>query len=222
MYKEWSGEMKVLLVNGSPHQKGCTYTALCEAAETLNQNGIDTDIFWIGKKPIGGCIACKKCRGKGVCVFRDTVNEFLDLAGDYDGFLFGTPVHWGAASGAMTSFMDRAFYADLNGGGKRFYLKPAAAVISARRAGTTATWDQVNKYFALMQMPIISSRYWNIVHGENQEEVRRDREGMQTMRILGRNMAFFLYCKDIGMKMGLQFPRQEETTFTNFIPKTAI
>lgn len=222
MYKEWSGEMKVLLVNGSPHQEGCTYTALCEAAETLNQNGIDTDIFWIGKKPIGGCIACKKCRGKGVCVFRDTVNEFLDLAGDYDGFLFGTPVHWGAASGAMTSFMDRAFYADLNGGGKRFYLKPAAAVISARRAGTTATWDQVNKYYALMQMPIISSRYWNIVHGENPEEVRRDREGMQTMRILGRSMAFFLYCKDIGMKMGLQFPRQEETTFTNFIPKTAI
>ena len=140
-----------------------------------------------------------------------------DIAGDYDGFVFGTPVHWGAAGGAITSFMDRAFYADLCGGGNRFLLKPAAAVVSARRAGTTATWDQINKYFALMQMPIISSRYWNIVHGAKPEEVKKDLEGMQTMRILGKNIAFFLHCKDLAIKAGLTLPEQEQVTFTNFI-----
>lgn len=208
--------MKVLLVNGSPHKEGCTYTALIEAA-ALNQNGVDTDMFWIGNKPLSGCIACKKCIEMKQCVFRDTVNEFLELAGDYDGFVFGTPVHWAGASGAITSFLDRAFYADLNGGGNRFWLKPAAAVISARRAGTTATWDQINKYFGLMQMPIITSRYWNMVHGTKAEEVKRDEEGLQTMRILGRNMAFFLKCKEMAMQNGLALPKQEPFVFTNFI-----
>lgn len=146
--------MKVLLINGSPHREGCTYTALCEVSRALNDNGVDTDIFWIGNKALSGCIACKKCQGTGKCVFQDSVNEFLEIAGDYDGFVFGTPVHWAGATGAMTSFMDRVFYADLNGGGSHFRLKPAAAVISARRAGTTATWDQMNKYFGLMQMPM--------------------------------------------------------------------
>ena len=138
--------MKVLLVNGSPHREGCTYTALCEAGDALNACGVETDVFWIGNRPLSGCIACHKCTELNRCVFHDAVNDFLEIAGDYDGFLFGTPVHWGAASGGMTAFLDRAFYADLNGGGNRFYLKPAAAVISARRAGTTATWDQINKY----------------------------------------------------------------------------
>lgn len=165
--------MKVLLVNGSPHKNGCTYTALCEVSSALNENGISTDIFWIGNKPISGCIACRKCQEKNKCILDDIVNEFLEIAGDYDGFVFGTPVHWGGAGGAITSFMDRVFYADLNGGGDRFRLKPAAVVISARRAGTTATWDQVNKYFGLMQMPIITSRYWNMVHGTNPDEVKR-------------------------------------------------
>ncbi len=209
--------MKVLLVNGSPHREGCTYTALCEGSKSLNENGIDTDIFWIGKKALSGCIACKACAKNNKCVFDDTVNEFLEIAGDYDGFVFGTPVHWGGASGAITSFMDRAFYADLNGGGNRFLLKPAAAVVSARRAGTTATWDQVNKYFGLMQMPIINSRYWNMVHGANAEEVKQDAEGLQVMRILGKNMAFFLNCKNVALKMGLKEPEQEPFVFTNFI-----
>lgn len=124
------------------------------------------------------------------CVFHDSVNEFLEIAGDYEGFVFGTPVHWGGASGGITSFLDRVFYADLNGGGNRFLLKPAAAVMSARRAGTTATWDQMNKYFGLMQMPIITSRYWNMVHGANPEQIKQDLEGMQVMRVLGNNMAF--------------------------------
>ena len=209
--------MKVLLVNGSPHQKGCTYTALCEVSETLNQNGIDTDVFWIGNKTISGCIACKTCVKNNRCVFRDTVNEFLDIAGDYDGFVFGTPVHWGAASGALTSFLDRVFYADFCGGWNRFLLKPAATVISARRAGTTATWDQINKYFGLMQMPIITSRYWNMVHGTCPEEVKKDEEGIQIMRILGKNMSYFLKCKELAQKAGIAAPEQENITFTNFI-----
>ncbi|WP_024345886.1 flavodoxin family protein [Lacrimispora indolis] len=209
--------MKVLLVNGSPHKEGCTYTALSEVSDTLNTEKIDTDLFWIGNKPMSGCIACKTCAKKGFCVFDDKVNEFLKVAGDYDGYIFGTPVHWGAASGSITSFMDRVFYADLLGGGSRFTLKPAAAVVSARRAGTTATWDQINKYFALMQMPIVSSRYWNIVHGAKPEEVRQDLEGMQTMRFLARNMAYFLKCMEAGKKLSVTQPEQEPVTFTNFI-----
>lgn len=209
--------MKVLLVNGSPHKDGCTYTALCEVSGALNDNGVDTDIFWIGNKALSGCIACKKCNENNRCVFNDSVNEFLDIAGDYDGFVFGTPVHWGGVSGAMTSFMDRVFYADLNGGGNRFRLKPAAAVISARRAGTTATWDQINKYFGLMQMPVITSRYWNMVHGTNPDEVRQDKEGIQVMQVLGDNMAYFLNCKNIASKMGLKKPQPREFVFTNFI-----
>lgn len=209
--------MKVLLVNGSPHKNGCTYTALCEVSEALNQNGIDTDVFWIGNKAISGCIACKSCVKNGVCALGGTVNDFLEIAGDYDGFVFGTPVHFGAASGGLTSFLDRAFYADLCGGKNRFLLKPAAAVVSARRAGTTATWDQINKYFALMQMPIISSRYWTLVHGATPEQVKKDEEGMQTMRILGKNMAYFLRCMEAGRQLCISRPEAEAVTFTNFI-----
>ena len=186
-------------------------------SEALNENGIDTDLFWIGKKPLSGCIECYSCSKNNKCVFDDTVNEFLDIAGDYDGFVFGSPVHWGGAGGSITSFLDRVFYADLNGGGNRFLLKPAAAVISARRAGTTATWDQLNKYFGLMQMPIITSRYWNMVHGATPEQVKKDLEGMQVMSVLGNNMAFFLHCKNVAMKMGIELPKQEPMVFTNFI-----
>ena len=209
--------MKVLLVNGSPHKEGCTYTALTEVASALNDNGVDTDVFWIGNKPLSGCIACKTCVQKKKCVFDDKVNEFLELAGDYDGFVFGTPVHWAGASGAITSFLDRVFYADFCGGGNRFLLKPAAAIMSARRAGTTATWDQMNKYFGLMQMPIITSRYWNMVHGTTPEEVKKDLEGVQIMRILGKNMAWFLKCKAVGEKAGITLPEQEVISFTNFV-----
>ena len=209
--------MKVLLVNGSPHKEGCTYTALAEVAKTLNEEGIDTDIFWIGIKPLAGCIACKKCAKTGRCAFDDSVNDFLDIAKDADGFIFGSPVHYAAASGAITSFMDRVFYANLQSGKQSFYLKPAAAVISARRAGTTATFDQLNKYFTISEMPIISSCYWNMVHGAKPEDVEKDLEGLQTMRILARNMAFFLKCKEIGIKTGVQLPMREERIFTNFI-----
>lgn len=209
--------MKVLLVNGSPHDKGCTYTALTEVAKTLNAEGIETEIFQIGVKPISGCIACKSCAKTGRCVFNDCVNDFLDIAGDADGFIFGSPVHYAAAGGSITSFLDRTFYADLCSGKQSFYLKPAAAVVSARRAGTTATFDQLNKYFTLSEMPVISSRYWNMVHGSTAEDVKKDLEGLQIMRILGRNMAWFLKCKDAGVKAGIPFPGREENIFTNFI-----
>ena len=210
--------MKVLLVNGSSHKEGCTYTALTEVEKSLNKEGIETDIFWIGNKPISGCIACKACVKLKKCVFNnDKVNEFIEIAKDYDGFIFGTPVHWAAASGAIISFLDRVFYADSCGGRKSFYLKPAATVISARRAGTTATFDQINKYFGLLQMPIVTSQYWNMVHGAKPEEVKQDLEGMQIMRTLGRNIAFFLKCKEAGIKAGVKLLEVEPTVFTNFI-----
>ena len=209
--------MNVLLVNGSPHREGCTHTALCTVSGALRQNGIGTDLFWIGTNPLSGCLACHRCDTLNQCVLQDTVNDFLALAGAYDGFVFGTPVHWGGAGGAITSFLDRAFYADLNGGGHRFLGKPAAAVISARRAGTTATWDQMNKYCGLMQMPIITSRYRNMVHGTTPEEVRQDLEGIQTLELLGHNMAYFLKCREAGEKLGILAPPQRPFVYTNFI-----
>jgi multimeric flavodoxin WrbA len=209
--------MKVLLVNGSPHEKGCTYTALTEVANTLNEEGVATEIFWIGIKPLAGCIACKNCAKTGRCAFGDIVNDFLDIAKDADGFIFGSPVHYAAASGAITSFMDRVFYADLNSGKQSFYLKPAAAVVSARRAGATATFDQLNKFFTISEMLIIASRYWNMVHGAKPEDVEKDLEGLQTMRVLARNMAWFLKCKEVGIKAGVKFPLKEKNVRTNFI-----
>lgn len=209
--------MKVLLVNGSPHKNGCTYTALTEVVKTLNEEDIEAEIFWIGNKPLIGCTACMKCMENGRCAFNDSVNDFLDIAKDADGFIFGSPVHYAAATGAITSFMDRAFYSDLLGGKKSFYLKPAAAVVSARRAGTTATFDQLNKYFTISEMPIISSSYWNMVHGSKSEDVKKDMEGLRTMRVLARNMAWFLKCKEAGQKAGIEFPVMEESIYTNFI-----
>jgi multimeric flavodoxin WrbA len=209
--------MNVLLVNGSPHANGCTYTALEEVAKTLNTEGIGTQIFQIGTEPLAGCIACKTCAKTGHCTFSDCVNDFLDLAKDADGFIFGSPVHYAAAGGAITSFMDRVFYTDLLAGRRSFYLKPAAAVVSARRAGTTTALDQLNKFFTISEMPIIASRYWNMVHGAKPEDVEKDLEGLQTMRVLARNMAWFLKCKEAGTKAGVQPPVKEENIYTNFI-----
>ena len=210
--------MKVLLVNGSPNAKRGTFTILSEVANALNAEGIDTEIFHIGTKPLSGCIDCGHCLKNSKCVFDDSVNAFLEKAAGADGFVFGSPVHYASAGGAITSFMDRAFYADACSGGRRFYLKPAAAVVIARRAGTTAAFDQLNKYFTISEMPIISSRYWNMAHSSRSaDDVRKDEEGMQIMRMLGRNMAWFLKCKEAGMKAGVKLPTQEERIFTNFI-----
>jgi multimeric flavodoxin WrbA len=210
--------MKVLLVNGSPHKSGCTNRALEEVAATLQKEGSETEMFWIGNKPIGGCIACKRCVQTGKCVFDDVVNTCREKAYKADGFVFGTPVHYGAASGNMTAFMDRLFYSELGGNqNKAFYLKPAAAVISARRAGTTAAFDQMNKYFTIQEMPVASSRYWNMVHGAVPEQVEEDLEGLYTMRVLGRNMAYLLKCQEAAKKAGVALPEREPAIFTNFV-----
>ncbi|MBP3540076.1 MAG: flavodoxin family protein [Oscillospiraceae bacterium] len=210
--------MKVMLVNGSPHQFGSTYTALSVVASELNKNGIETEIFWIGNKPIGGCIACLKCREKVECVFNDVVNEVRKKAYEADGFVFGSPVHYAAMDGNMTAFMDRLFYSEfLGNGNKAFYMKPAAGVTSARRAGTTQVYDQFNKYFGLHQMPIVSSRYWNEVYGANADQAKQDVEGMFTMRVLGRNMAYMLKAFEAAKNANVPLPETEPAVFMNFI-----
>ena len=209
--------MKVMLVNGSPHRKGCTYTALGIVADALNQEGIETEIFQVGIKPMAGCIACKKCADEGQCVFKDNVNDFVEIASQADGFVFGSPVHYAAASGSMTAFMDRVFYSTYLSGNRFFRLKPGAVIASARRSGTTATLDQLNKYLTWAEMPVVSSRYWNMVHGYTPEDVMRDEEGVQIMRVLGKNMAWLLKCKEVGLKAGITLPEQEDPVFTHFI-----
>lgn len=204
--------MKVLLVNGSPHEKGCTYTALKETANALEKNGVKTEIFWIGRAAIGGCWGCAACRKLGKCVQEDVVNEFAARAAEADGFVFGSPVHYASAGGAITSFMDRVFYS----GGKNLAYKPAAAVVSCRRGGATATFDLLNKYFTINNMPVVSSNYWNQIHGNVAVEAEQDGEGLQTMRILGYNMAWLLKCIELGKQAGLA-PETEEKIRTNFI-----
>lgn len=205
--------MKVILVNGSPHEKGCTYTALCEVEKALNANGVETEIFQVGNKPIAGCIGCGACGKLGKCFVDDPVNEFVEKARSADGFVFGSPVHYAAASGSITSFMDRAFYS----GGGALRGKPAANIVSCRRGGASATFDQLNKYFTINNMPIVSSQYWNQVHGNTPEQVLRDEEGLQTMRTLGNNMAWLLKCIEAGRAAGIEFPVPETPIRTNFI-----
>ncbi len=205
--------MKVILVNGSPHIHGCTYTALTEIERELKAEGVETEIFHIGNRPVSGCLGCGKCLETGKCIIEDNVNVFLEKAKDADGFIFGSPVHFASASGALTSFMDRAFY----GKGKIFRYKPAAAVVSCRRGGSTASFDQLNKYFTISSMPVVSSKYWNMVHGNTPEEVRQDLEGLQTMRELGRNMAWLLKCIEAGKQNGITPPKKEIPVKTNFI-----
>lgn len=206
--------MKVLLVNGSPHKNGCTYTALKEVANTLEKNGVETEIIWLGVGEIAGCIGCGVCAKTGEGCFRqDIVNEFVSKAAEADGYIFGTAVHYAAASGALTSFMDRAFYS----GGAKMAGKPAATVVSCRRGGASATFDQINKYYTINNMPVVSSQYWNQVHGSNAEEVVKDEEGMQTMRTLGNNMAWLLKCIEAGKEKGITFPEREPVIRTNYI-----
>lgn len=206
--------MKVLMVNGSPHKEGCTYTALKEVAGALEKYGIESEIFWVGNGEIAGCIGCGACAKTGEGCFRkDVVNEFVAKAGEVDGYIFGSPVHYAAASGALTSFMDRAFYS----GGSKMTGKPAAAVVSCRRGGASAAFDQINKYFTINCMPVVGSQYWNQVHGVKAEEVKQDEEGMQTMRTLGNNMAWLLSCIEAGKEKGITFPEREPVIRTNYI-----
>lgn len=210
--------MKVMLVNGSPHKNGCTHRALAEVAATLDAHGIESEIFWIGAKPAAGCTACGRCRETGACIFDDAVNEFRVLAEQADGFVFGAPVHYAHAASSLMSFMDRLFYSNGKAGAADVLsFKPAAAIASARRAGTTAALDDMQKFFTISNMPIVSSRYWNMVHGCTPEEVEQDQEGLWTMRQLGRNMAWLLKSLEAGREAGIGLPDREAGSFTSFI-----
>lgn len=209
--------MKVLLINGSPKEKGCTYTALLEISKTLQEEGVDSEIYNIGNSPIAPCRACGACGKLGRCAIDDEVNELLERLNEFDGIIIGSPVHYASASGGTVAFLDRLFYANARAGKADLIMKPGSAIASARRAGTTATIDELNKYFQIHQMPIISGRYWNMVHGQTPDDVKKDLEGLQNMRFLARNMAYYLKCIEAGKNAGIKLPKQEEVTFTNFI-----
>ena len=207
--------MKVLLLNGSSHPHGCTDTALREVASALENAGIDAEILFLGNDPVRDCTACGTCaKAPGKCVFDDDiVNRIIEKAREADGFVFGTPVYYAHPSGRILSILDRVFYA----GKSAFVHKPAAAIASARRAGTTASLDVLQKYFTISQMPVVSSTYWTMVHGKEAQDVLKDEEGLQTMRNLASNMAWMLRCIEAGKSMGIQPPQAESVARTNFI-----
>lgn len=211
--------MKVLLLNGSPHPNGCTFRALSEVEKTLQQEGIETEIFHIGTEAIRGCMGCGMCRKNklGRCIFgEDAVNVVIKKMEECDGLIVGSPVHYAGASGGITSFLDRMFYST-----DGFAYKPGAAIVSCRRAGSTAALEQLNKYFMMNNMPLVPSAYWNMVHGNTPEEVEQDLEGLMVMRTLGRNMAWMLKSIDAGKAHGILTPAAEPKTRTNFIRECA-
>lgn len=204
--------MKALLVNGSPRPNGCTFTALTELRNTLESEGIEVELIHVGNKNIRGCIACRKCASTGNCVFDDIVNEVAPKLAEADAFVIGAPVYFSSPAGGAISFMDRLFFSTLH---TDKTMKVGAAVVTCRRGGNTASFDVLNKYFTMTGMPVASSQYWNMVYGGSAEEVRQDAEGLQTMRTLGRNMAFMMKSIQLGKeKFGL--PQKEQPTFTNF------
>lgn len=207
--------MKVILFNGSTHPHGCTAQALNTVAQSLNQQGIDTEILSIGTQAIHDCIACGGCKkGTPACVFHDDcVNTWLEKVKTADGFVFGSPVYYAHPTGALLSAMDRMFYA----GGQFFRHKPAAAVLTARRAGTTASMDIINKYFTINQMPVVASSYWNQIYRDANGTPTADAEGLQVLTHLGNNMAWLLKCIAAGKQQGIIAPNQTKTTVTNFI-----
>ncbi len=204
--------MKALLINGSPRAKGCTYTALTELKSTLESEGIKTELIHVGQKNIRGCIACRKCREIGKCVFDDIVNEIAPKLAEADAFIVGAPVYYASPAGGAISFLDRLFFSTAH---IDKTMKVGAAVVTCRRGGNTSSFDVLNKYFSINSMPIASSQYWNMVYGGQAEEVLLDKEGLQTMRTLGRNIAFMVKSIALGKeKYGL--PEKEPITFTNF------
>lgn len=206
--------MKVILINGSPRLNGCTNEALSIIAQSLKEEGIETQIFHIGNESIHGCTGCGQCsKNGGKCIYEDNVNELIKLAEDADGFIFGSPVYYSSPNGSLISFMDRLFYA----GGKNLAYKPAASICSARRAGTTATIEVLNKYFLINNMPIVASNYWSMVHGSSASDVRKDEEGVQIMENLAKNMAWMLKCIEIGRDNGINSPIPKPKIKTNFI-----
>lgn len=204
--------MKVLLINGSPREHGNTFRALSEVADTLNQQGVETEIISIGKKAVQGCIACGMCGREGRCTFRDDLyNKVMQSVRDgIDGLIVGSPVYYGGPNGSLCALLDRVFYSL----GAYLRFKPGASVVVCRRGGATAAFDRLNKYFTIMSMPVVSSQYWNMVYGQTPGQVEQDEEGMQTMRTLGRNMAWVL--KRLNTSED-GHPEQEPSVWTNFI-----
>lgn len=204
--------MKVILLNGSPREKGCTYTGLRIIAEQLEKNGVESQMFWVGNRPVIGCTACLSCKKTGKCVYgQDMVNTVAEAMKEADGFIVGSAVHYAGATGAVTSFLDRLFYSM----DRRFLkMKFGASIVSCRRGGASATFDQLNKYFTINQMPIVSSCYWNQIHGNTPEEVYRDEEGVRTLKVLANNMAYLIKCKQ---QSNLELPEEPEPAMTNFI-----
>ncbi len=214
MKKENQTMSKILLINGSPNEHGCVDAALAEIANTLHQNEVESEILWLGKKPMQDCIACGSCRETGQCVFKDLVNETAARFDEFDGLVIGSPVYYGGANGRLTSFLDRLFYsidkAKLAG-------KLGASVVTCRRGGATAAFERLNQYFLITNMHVVGSQYWNQVHGNTAEQAKRDLEGMQTMRTLAQNMVYLLKAKDAAKTAGVIDPVYEEHLFTNFI-----
>ena len=208
-----TGMSKILLINGSPNEKGCTYTALCEIADTLAKNDVESEILYLGKKPVAGCIACGKCFQTGRCVFDDKVNEVLEKLDEYDGIVFGSPVYYAGPTGQLCAFLDRLFFCSE----RRMAGKLGAAVVSCRRGGASAAFDRLNKYFTICNMTVVGSQYWNQVHGFTPEDVRKDEEGLQTMRTLAQNIAWLLKNRDAGKAQGISAPVYEARINTNFI-----
>ncbi|MDO4288741.1 MAG: flavodoxin family protein [Eubacterium sp.] len=207
--------MKVLLFNGSTRKNGCVHRALSEVAAALAQDGVQTEILQMGNNAIWDCMGCDYCHngGNGRCVHEDVANEWLEKIEEADGFIFGSPVYFAHPTGQFLALLDRLFYA----GGEHFRFKPGASIVTARRAGTTASIDVLNKYFTDACMPVVSATYWNMVHGTQPEEIEQDLEGLQTMRNLGHNMAWMLKCLEAGREKGVALPAMEEAQWTNFV-----
>ena len=212
--------MKVLLVNGSSHVHGTTNRALEEMVKVFEAEGVESEIVQLGGKPLADCLACGKCAGVGHCAFGDDdgVNDFIEKAFDADGFVFASPTYFAHSSGRLFSFLDRVFYAcGSHPKGHPFTFKPGAAVVVARRGGTSTNYDDINKYFSITQMPIVSSTYWNMVFGRNAEDAEQDAEGLQTVRNLARNMVWMMRCFEAGHEAGIDLPTAERGNMTNFI-----
>lgn len=205
--------MKILMINGSPHEAGCTYTALHEVETVLQKAGVETEWVQLGQRPVAGCIACLHCRKTGRCVFDDQVNEIIERLDEIDGIVVGSPVYYAGASGQICAFLDRLFYT----GSAHMAGKLGAAVVSCRRGGASAAFDRLNKYFTICSMTVVGSQYWNQVHGNTPDEVRQDFEGMQTMRTLGQNIVFQLQNRAAGQAAGVEGPTYEPRCGTNFI-----
>lgn len=204
---------KILLINGSPHEKGCAYTALSEIANTLTKNDVESEILYLGTKLMAGCIACGKCCHIGRCVFGDKVNEVLEKLDEYDGIVVGSPVYYAGPTGQLCAFLDRLFFCSE----RRMAGKLGAVVVSCHRGGASAAFGRRNKYFTICNMTVVGSQYWNQVHGFTPEDVRKDEEGLQTMRTLAQNMVWLLKVMEAGKRADIEVPVYERYISTNFI-----